>query len=120
MYADRVTDSMRQAIDETERRRQRQIDYNAEHGITPITIKKALFDMDPSSGAHDFIAVPLITKDSDGATMHERIEALRAEMLMAAEGLEFEKAAKIRDAIRQLEQTGDAPQKKAPKPRKRR
>ena len=120
MYADRVTDSMRQAIDETERRRQRQIDYNAEHGITPITIKKALFDMDPSSGAHDFIAVPLITKDADGASMHERIEALRAEMLMAAEGLEFEKAAKIRDAIRQLEQTGDAPQKKAPKPRKRR
>jgi excinuclease ABC subunit B len=120
MYADRITDSMRQAMEETNRRRERQITYNEAHGITPTTVKKALFEMDPSSGASDFLAIPIVKGGDEGASVGERIEALRAEMLVAAEGLEFEKAAKIRDAIRQLEHAGDAPVKKAVKPRKRR
>ena len=105
MYADRITDSMRYAIDETERRRARQHDYNEEHGITPQTIEKAVLEMDPSTGGSDYVVIPVLRKgesSDDPAKIPARIEELRSEMLLAAEQLEFEKAAELRDQVEQL------------------
>ncbi len=105
MYADRITDSMRYAIDETERRRVRQLEYNTEHSITPQTIRKAVLEMDPSTGAADYVVIPVLKKgegSEDPANIPARIEELRSEMLLAAEELEFEKAAQLRDQVEQL------------------
>jgi excinuclease ABC subunit B len=105
MYADRITKAMRYAIDETERRRARQTEYNEEHGITPQTIKKAVLEMDPSTGAGDYVVIPILKKgeaSNDSADIRARIEELRSEMLLAAEELEFEKAAGLRDQVEQL------------------
>jgi excinuclease ABC subunit B len=105
MYADRITNSMRYAIEETERRRVRQMEYNEEHGITPQTIKKAVLEMDPSTGAADYVVIPILKKgegSDDPADIPARIEELRSEMLLAAEELEFEKAAALRDQVEQL------------------
>ena len=105
MYADRITDAMRQAIDETERRRARQLEYNEKHGITPETVQKAVYNMDPSTGAGDYVVIPILKKDEavgDPGKIPERIEELKSEMLLAAEQLEFEKAARFRDEIARL------------------
>ena len=105
MYADRITKAMRYALDETQRRRARQTEYNEEHGITPRTITKAVLEMDPSSGAGDYVVIPILRKGEipgDPADIPARIEELRSEMLLAAEELEFEKAAELRDQIQQL------------------
>ena len=105
MYADRITKAMRYALEETQRRRARQSEYNEEHGITPRTIKKAVLEMDPSSGAGDYVVIPILRKGEmpeDPADIPARIEELRSEMLLAAEDLEFEKAAALRDQIEQL------------------
>ena len=105
LYADRITNSMRYAMDETERRRARQIEYNQEHGITPQTIRKAVLEMDPSTGASDYVVIPILRKGEateDPADIPARIEELRSEMLLAAEELEFEKAAALRDQVEQL------------------
>jgi excinuclease ABC subunit B len=105
MYADRITKAIRYAIDETDRRRARQTEYNEEHGITPQTVKKAVLEMDPSTGAGDYVVIPVLRKgelSDDPADIPARIEELRSEMLLAAEELEFEKAAGLRDQIEQL------------------
>ncbi|MGB5366116.1 MAG: excinuclease ABC subunit UvrB [Polyangiales bacterium] len=105
MYADRITKAMRYALDETQRRRARQTEYNEQHGITPMTITKAVLEMDPSSGARDYVVIPILRKGEtpdDPADIPARIEELRSEMLLAAEDLEFEKAAELRDQIEQL------------------
>lgn len=132
MYADRITDAMRYALDETSRRRALQEAYNTRHGITPETVKKALFELDPSSGTNDYVAIPILKKGEalDPAKLGERVEELRAEMLLAAENLEFEKAARLRDELLALEGRGPekgasasaarserAPSKTAPGPR---
>ncbi|MEZ4299718.1 MAG: excinuclease ABC subunit UvrB [Polyangiaceae bacterium] len=111
MYADRETDAIKHAIGETNRRRALQQQYNEEHGITPATVVKAILDMSPTSGARDYYAVPKLPKDGSAAApakmdISERIEALRQEMFAAAENLEFEKAARIRDQIRTLRGEG--------------
>ncbi|MDQ3036768.1 MAG: excinuclease ABC subunit UvrB [Myxococcota bacterium] len=105
MYADRETVAMRYAISETYRRRELQTAYNLEHGITPETVKRAVLDLDPSSGGRDWIAVPRgrDVADDETKSLPERIDELRSEMLLAAEQLEFEKAAEIRDRIKKLE-----------------
>jgi len=105
MYADRITSAMRYAMEETERRRARQAQYNEEHGITPQTIVKAVLEMDPSTGAGDYVVIPILTKgeaSDTAADVPARIEELRSEMLLAAEELEFEKAARLRDQVEQL------------------
>ena len=103
LYADRVTDSMQQAIDETNRRRVIQLEYNATHGITPETIKKAI-----TRGIEEEVEAKRIVQRAGGATSEsqyvtqEYLNELEAEMLAAAEALEFERAAKLRDRILQL------------------
>jgi excinuclease ABC subunit B len=119
MYADRETDAMKFAISETYRRRAIQVAYNTEHGITPATIKRAIFDMNPASGTTDYYAVPKSgsrDKDASGAVKEpsefevlERIEAVRQEMFAAAESLQFETAARLRDELKRLQGlAGDA------------
>src|SRR5688572_11069118 len=95
MYADRITGSMKVAMDETDRRRAIQAKYNKAHKITPATIKRAIFDMNPASGTTDYYAVPRRTAQSAAASaagvdendLQERIQALRQEMFAAAENL---------------------------------
>jgi excinuclease ABC subunit B len=117
MYGDRITDAMRVAIDETERRRVIQTQYNLDHGITPETVKRAILDISPAGGQNDYYAVARTstkggggasgarTRRSDpaGASIAEQILALRQEMFVAAENLQFETAARLRDDIRKLQ-----------------
>jgi excinuclease ABC subunit B len=107
LYADRITDSMRRAIDETNRRRTIQSAYNLEHGITPRSVKKALSGLMADSGYRDYITIPILKSNEqiDNAVATPRlIEQLYAEMLLAAEQLQFEKAAQLRDQIAALRQ----------------
>ncbi len=102
LYADKITDSMRAALDETERRRIKQIAYNEQYGITPSTIKKSL---------QPILSEWQSTKASKKSTLLDnfeevdpkKIEKLRKEMLKAAEDLDFEKAASLRDQVREME-----------------
>ncbi|MBP7721535.1 MAG: excinuclease ABC subunit UvrB [Alphaproteobacteria bacterium] len=111
LYADTITDSMKAAIDETDRRRAKQVEYNKEHGITPESIRKNIHTILDSvyeqgdhldeiltledSGMQDFIGKP--------DKLKKHIEKRRKEMLAAAADLEFEEAAAIRDEIQKLE-----------------
>ncbi|MFM9965890.1 MAG: excinuclease ABC subunit UvrB [Planctomycetaceae bacterium] len=102
LYADKVTDSMQQALDETSRRRERQLAYNAEHGITPETIKKAI-----RRGIEEEIAAQRVVTESAGLSetqyvTQEFLNELESEMLAAAQNLEFERAAQLRDRIVEL------------------
>jgi excinuclease ABC subunit B len=108
MYADAVTDSMRRAIDETNRRRLVQQEYNTAHGITPQTIQKAIAEPLAAICEADYLTVP--AGDGEGgdeslppALVASRVADLRREMREAAKQLEFERAAQIRDQIRTLE-----------------
>ena len=108
MYADRITDSMRKAIDETERRRAVQDAYNREHGITPQTIRKAIADALVVACEGDYVdletAIPADGPRLDAVALAARVRTLRDEMRAAAKALEFERAATLRDEIRTLEQ----------------
>jgi excinuclease ABC subunit B len=116
MYADRITAAMKQAIDETERRRERQRLYNIEHGITPETIRREIVEFMSDASAADYVAIPVIKPgESDSEKRSETIEDLRSEMLMAAEMLDFERAAQLRDRLKTLQGTVEptAPSKPA-------
>jgi excinuclease ABC subunit B len=106
-YADVMTASMQQAIGETSRRRRRQLAYNQEHGITPESIKKGIQDVLASIYERDYYTVPSIDDRAVDYIPREEIPALVArldkEMRAAAKGLEFEKAAELRDRIADLE-----------------
>ncbi len=109
LYARAPTEAMRKAVAETNRRRTLQQAYNREHGITPETIKKSINDILSSVYDQDYLTVPVAMEDGqEYATLDElprRISALRKEMRRAAANLEFERAAKIRNLIRDLELT---------------
>jgi excinuclease ABC subunit B len=107
LYADTVTESMRQAVDETRRRRALQEEYNREHGITPETIRKELragIEAESASRAKAFEAVG--RGDDDHRRQSELLEQLEADMMQAAAELDFERAARIRDEIADLRAGG--------------
>ena len=107
LYADTVTSSIRQCVDETERRRRIQGQFNKTHRITPETIKKSIGDILSSVYEADYYTVPVIREPEAiyGVTDFPRlIERLKKEMKDAAKKLEFEKAAAIRDRIKHLEE----------------
>jgi excinuclease ABC subunit B len=115
LYADRVTGSMRRAIDETERRRNKQLAFNAEHGITPQTVQKNVADIMESaypgapSTARRFAKVAEETAEYAAMTpaqMSRRVKELEKQMYQHARDLEFEKAAEVRDQIRALRAQG--------------
>jgi excinuclease ABC subunit B len=100
MYADKVTDSMREAIDETERRRARQIAHNAEHGITPETVRKAVYSLEVQKKDVQADAVELMA----GAGLPREdllaiVRDLEKEMKRLSRELAFEDAARVRDRI---------------------
>ena len=106
MYADRVTGSMQRAVDETDRRRAKQIAYNREHGITPATIRKNVEDVLAGlyKGDVDMNRVTAeVEKPLAGANLQAHLDGLRDDMRKAAENLEFEEAARLRDEINRLE-----------------
>jgi excinuclease ABC subunit B len=106
LYADRVTDSMQQAIDETGRRRAVQEAYNREHGITPASIIKDIDDVLSSVYERDYVTIPKARDERDAyhtqADLDAGIAALEREMREAAANLEFERAAALRDRLRRL------------------
>ena len=106
MYADRITGSMERAMKETERRREKQLAYNVEHGITPTTVKKNVEDILAGlyKGDVDMNRVTAkVDKGLGGGNIQTVIEGLRTDMRKAAENLEFEEAARLRDELKRLE-----------------
>ncbi|MDR6850001.1 excinuclease ABC subunit B [Sphingomonas sp. BE270] len=106
LYADRMTGSMERAINETNRRREKQRAYNEAHGITPTTIKRNIGDIIQDVSSRDQVTVEI---DEDrphmvGHNLRAYIEDLEKKMRAAAADLEFETAGRLRDEIRQLEQ----------------
>jgi excinuclease ABC subunit B len=105
LYADTMTPSMRQALEETARRRQIQSDYNSAHGIVPYSVQKditALFDMAYASDAQAPIIAESTAAYGSPEQWEQSIEKMEKEMLQAARDLEFERAAALRDRIKQL------------------
>ncbi len=106
LYADLVTDSMRKAIDETNRRRNIQQDYNSKNNITPQSIQKKIDEVLTSVYERDYFDYSRISEDKDiylsPQKRKERMEYLEKKMKEAAENLEFEKAAKFRDELKTL------------------
>ncbi|MCP1143778.1 excinuclease ABC subunit UvrB [Lysinibacillus endophyticus] len=110
MYADRITDSMKKAIDETKRRRTIQEAYNKEHGITPQTIQKKIPDLIRATQAAEQEET-YVTKVTKGkkltkAEIEKLIASLEQEMKEAAKALDFERAAELRDTIFELKVEG--------------
>ena len=100
MYADALTESMEKAISETNRRRKIQKEYNEKHGITPKTIKKSVREVIKATIVEDVSAKYNINKDE---SIEDIINKLTDEMLKAASNMEFEKAAELRDKIKELD-----------------
>jgi excinuclease ABC subunit B len=105
LYADRMTGSMERAINETDRRREKQVAYNTEHGITPASIRKNIGDIIAHASNRDQVTIEI---DEDrphmvGHNLRAYIEELEAKMRKAAADLEFETAGRLRDEIRALE-----------------
>ncbi|MGL5012244.1 MAG: excinuclease ABC subunit UvrB [Paracoccaceae bacterium] len=106
MYADRITGSMERALGETNRRREKQIAYNLKHGITPETVKKNVEDVLAGlwQGDTDMSRVTAtVEKSLVGQNLAAHLDGLRLQMRKAAENLEFEEAARLRDEVKRLE-----------------
>ncbi len=108
LYGDAVTNSMRAAIDETDRRRQVQEQFNREHGITPRSVTKALDDPLVRMSEADYAPIPEVAEGAaryrGGQELRKEIDRLRREMQEAADRLDFERAADLRDKARRLEE----------------
>ncbi len=107
MYADRITASMRRCIDETQRRRDIQTAHNEKHGITPETIRKSIEEIEFTTRVADARAVPTAVAEgketyADEVNREEYVKILEKEMEEAAEALDFERAALLRDQLFQL------------------
>jgi excinuclease ABC subunit B len=106
-YADSVTVSMKRAIDETDRRRRLQAAFNKEHGITPQTVVKALGARLVELYEADYVTVPVVAEKGEKYVpdaIPRLVQQLKKEMKRAADNLEFEKAAELRDRIHELEE----------------
>ena len=106
MYADRITGSMERALAETDRRREKQVAYNTLHGITPQTVKKNIDDVLSGlwQGDTDQARITAkLNKANVGQNLAAHLDALRLQMRKAAENLEFEEAARLRDEVKRLE-----------------
>lgn len=110
LYGDSVTKSMKKAMDETSRRRQIQMEYNKEHGLTPKTIQKEIqkglaeiYGMATTDGSKGFVASPSQKYRESPKKISKEIELLRKKMKKASNALEFEEAARVRDEIKRLE-----------------
>ena len=112
LYAERITGSMRRAIDETERRRARQVEYNRAHGITPRTIEKAVTDVMEGARTGPLVAAARYAHLAEEVATYaalapdqvrKKVSELEARMYRHAENLEFEEAARLRDEIRRVE-----------------
>ncbi len=104
LYGDKMTDSMKAAIDETNRRREKQQAYNVLHGITPETIRKSIGDILASVYEHDYMTVEIEGTDHlVGKDLEAYKKDLEKKMLEAASNLEFEEAARLRDELHRLE-----------------
>jgi len=121
LYADRMSDAMKQAISETERRRAIQLAYNEQHGITPTTVKKAIADILVRHEQEDTMAattsVEVLKRSYNVLIPAQRtklIKALEAEMLEHAKNLEFEQAAVLRDEIQRIQNLSTADPTKVP------
>jgi excinuclease ABC subunit B len=109
MYADRMTGSLQRAMDETNRRRETQQQYNAEHGITPTSIVKDVSDALAAVYDADYVTVPIAAEEAVSYGVADEdiprlIKKLRKEMKTAADRYDFERAAKLRDRIFALEE----------------
>ena len=106
LYADRVTGSMERAIAETDRRREKKAAFNAEHGITPESIKRDIHNIVADTASRDGVLVEIddgTRNELVGHNLRAYIEELEARMRAAAADLEFEEAGRLRDEIRRLE-----------------
>ncbi|HEY3275709.1 MAG TPA: excinuclease ABC subunit UvrB [Syntrophorhabdaceae bacterium] len=108
MFADKITDSMRRALDETNRRRKIQLEYNEKNGITPEGIKKSVVDLLSSIYEKDYYTIPTDELDEKGVTepkkLSRMIKKLRKEISEASKRWDFERAAQLRDRLLKLEQ----------------
>jgi excinuclease ABC subunit B len=110
LYADRITDSMARAIDETERRRIKQLNFNEEHGITPVGVKKKVKEMiDGVMAPIDEASSPIKIDDlkrfiNDEKALSRELKRLEKAMMNHAKNLEFEEAAAVRDQLQRLKQ----------------
>lgn len=104
MYADRRTDAMKQAIEETNRRRQIQMEYNTKHGITPTTIKKRVRDAWSRKESKEKLDIEKLKK-LPVSEIRRNIKLLEGKMHFAARNLDFEEAAELRDKIKVMKQT---------------
>ncbi|MBX9752496.1 MAG: excinuclease ABC subunit UvrB [Roseococcus sp.] len=107
LYADRMTDSMKRALEETERRRAKQVAYNTAHGITPTSIKREISDVLRDVSQGDYVTVEAVEGDATaqfvGRDLRSAIAEMEKKMRAAAADLEFETAARLRDEIKRLE-----------------
>jgi len=107
LYADRMTDSMKRALEETERRRGKQVAYNTQHGITPTSIKREISDVLRDVSQGDYVTVEAVEGDASaqfvGRDLRAAIAEMEKKMRAAAADLEFETAARLRDEIKRLE-----------------
>ncbi|CAK7193273.1 UvrABC system protein B [Commensalibacter sp. Nvir] len=107
LYADRMTESLRYAIEETARRREKQTQWNRQHHITPVSVKKKIGELIASVYEQDYVTISPLEMESDrafvGKDLRQTINELEKRMHAAAGNLEFEEAAQLRDKIKRLE-----------------